>query len=473
MKKKAWLAFELDRSSKTPIFEQLCEAIRQKAAAGDLAEGFRLPPTRAFAIELGVSRSTIITAYDQLVAEGYLQSKPGSGYTLCVAGGPETVKGPAFRPNWPAQESITPPEPFDASHPDMELFPHRQWANAVARICRTEARAMLAGSSLFGNFELRKAIADHISDWRGIEASPHQIMITSGSTEGLEICFKSLCEIGSKIGLENPGYWPLRTTAKTLGLKPINLSIGEGGTVLPKKGSSPRLVVLTPSHQYPLGGAMSPNRREEFSRWAKAHNSWIIEDDYDSEFRYAGRPIPAMAGFDRLDRTVYVGSFSKIFSNSLRLGYIVVPEHLCEHFGTTLQKFGPKASSMPQLALARFMQSGEFYRHLRRVRRIYGERRKFLLNRLTKDFSEFGSFTDYQAGMQVVLNLEPNLKDTEIAEAASKAGLRILALSDCADGKSDYNGLVLGYCGFSIECLDASLKKLQNIFLSAQRAQGV
>ena len=463
MKQTSWLAFSIDRQLSTPVFEQICQAIRKQAASGDLEEGTRLPPTRVFATELGVSRSTVVTAYEQLVAEGYLQSVQGSGYTACSIGVVE-LNEPIQPPIMPAPETKpATARPFKAGQPDMRLFPHKQWAKAVSRVCRTNPENMLLGATVQGNAALRQAVADHVSEWRGIKAAPHQIFITAGAGDALEICIKTLTRSGATIGLENPGYLPLHSFVKDLGLTPTYLNIGPQGAGLPGQNCKAKLVVLTPSHQYPLGGAMSPSRRLEFIQWAQAQSSWIIEDDYDSEFRYAGRPIPAMAGFDQLNRTIYVGSFSKIFSNSLRLGYLIVPEGLIEQFRATLARTGVKASYMPQQALAEFIETGEFYRHLRRMRRIYGERRKFLLDRLTHDFAQFGSFDDRHAGMQVVFHLNKGISDKEVSQKAEALGLVIQPLSRFANELSDLNGLLLGYCGFTEDELGVALQDLLRI----------
>ncbi|MBT2130478.1 PLP-dependent aminotransferase family protein [Planktotalea lamellibrachiae] len=444
------LAFTIDRHSKVPVFEQICTVIRTRAVSGSLTQGTRLPATRAMATELGVSRSTIVTAYDQLVAEGYLTSVQGSGYTVCAIGEVELAqKTPLPTPSKTQGDTPPTPHPFQAGRPDMRLFPHAQWAKTTARICRTDPRSMLEGASPFGHFKLRQAIAAHVADWRGITASPHQIIITAGSTDALEICTRSLAQEGDRIGLENPGYLPLRHFAEVQGLDPMYLDATGAGADLPPPGTAPRLVVLTPSHQYPLGGAMSPNRRLEFIHWAQSHDAWIIEDDYDSEFRYAGRPIPAMAGFDHLDRTLYIGSFSKIFSSALRLGYVIVPDPLIDGFRDTMRRFGQKASLMPQAPLAEFISSGEFYRHLRRVRRIYGERRKFLLDSLAQGFAEFGHFEDHQAGMQVTFHLNEGLADHAVSARAADLGVTAHPLSEYATKNSNFNGLVLGFCGFT------------------------
>lgn len=465
MKRQSWLAFSIDRNSSEPVFEQICSSIRTQAISGDLTEGSRLSPTRVLAAELGVSRSTVVTAYEQLLAEGYIEGVPGSGYTVCRIGAVEldADKLPATRHI--EREEMIPPKPFQAGQPDMRLFPHRQWAKTIARVCRTSPEAMVIAGSSLGNFPLREAVAQHVSEWRGIDASPHQIMITAGSGDALEICIRALTKTGERIGLEDPGYPPLRNFVLGLGLHPEYLKIGPNGVELPgeiKNGKS-QLVVLTPSHQYPLGGALAPSRRLEFINWAERENAWIIEDDYDSEFRYAGRPIPAMAGFDKLNRTIYVGSFSKIFSNSLRLGYIVIPGALIERFKNVVTRFGVKASLLPQQPLAEFISSGEFYRHLRRVRRIYDARRRFLLKELTSNLSDFGSFEDHQAGMQIAFHLTDKLKDTDIEQRGEIGGITVKALSRFGADNITLNGLLIGTCGFSEEELEAGVSTLASI----------
>lgn len=445
------------------MFEQICAAIRSRAAAGELVEGTRLPPTRAFATELGVSRSTMVTAYEQLVAEGYLQSLPGSGYTVCPMGAVELTARPRPLDEHAAADEAMEPRPFQSGQPDMRLFPHAQWAKTVSRVCRTEPETMLVGGTLFGNPDLRKAVAHHVAEWRGIEASPRQIIITAGSSDALEICLRTLTEPGDTVGLEDPGYPPLRNFVSAMGLSPEMFGIDESGARVPGRGQAAKMVVLTPSHQFPLGGAMSPSRRLAFIRWAEAGNSWIVEDDYDSEFRYAGRPIPAMAGFDRLRRTIYVGSFSKIFSNSLRLGYVIVPDALVENFRATLMRFGVRASYMPQQALAAFIDSGEFYRHLRRMRRVYGDRRKFLLDRLATDFNRYGSFHDHQAGMQVAFHLSDDYPERAVVDGATEQGITTQGLSQFCSRNRSFNGLMLGFCGFAEEDMGAALTKLKRV----------
>ncbi len=456
-----WLAFSIDRSSNVPVFQQICDSIRSQISSGALKGDTVLPPTRSLATELGVSRSTVVTAYDQLCAEGYIEGRQGSGFTICEIGQVELID--TGTPKQPAPPPPKNQRVFRAGEPDMRLFPHRNWAKTIARQCRTMPESLAEEGPLFGNAELRMAIAQHVAEWRGVQAQPEQIIVTAGAGDGLSLCLSALADAGDHVVIEDPGYQPLRRMIQAQGLRPKFVSLDEQGARVPRQSAN--LAVLTPSHQYPMGGAMTPQRRLAYLNWARANNAWVIEDDYDSEFRFAGRPIPAMAGFDELHRTVYVGSFSKIFSNGMRLGYVIVPNALVSTFAETIQKVGRRASQMPQAPLAAFMNSGEFYRHIRRMRRTYAKRRSHLLECLREDFSEFGTFQDHQAGMQIAFRLKDGIDDRTAAQMAFDAGLEIAPLSQFCSRPNTHNGLLLGFCGFDTDELNEGLETLHGILV--------
>ena len=477
------LGISIYRDSGKTITAQVYEAIQKRIVSGELTSGSGLPPTRGLASDLGISRSTIVTAYEQLTAEGYIEGQPGSGYVICPIGPVELGAAESSSRNGDQSSSHAPatsrptaapphadepqgPLPFQPGWPDMRLFPYAKWAQAVSRVARTSPKSLITGGGTFGDIELRKAVAAHIAEWRGVSASPHQIMITAGSGDAVEICIRSLTMEGRSIGLENPGYRPLQHFVSSLGVAPQWLNIDASGAELPRNPGNnlpPKLVVLTPSHQFPLGGTMSPARRIEYLNWAEASDSWIIEDDYDSEFRYAGRPIPAMAGLDKNDRTIYVGSFSKIFSNALRLGYLVIPERLIPRFTETISRFGKKASISPQRPLATFIAQGEFYRHLRRMRRIYGDRRRGLIELLNRYLDTKYEIKDHQAGMQIVVNLPRGAKDVAIAVEASRHNMLPRALSNYFGTSGGRPGLILGFCSHSPEELQSSVIELNKL----------
>lgn len=446
----------LDREARIPVFEQIAIALREKIKSGDLAAGALLPPTRTFAADVGASRSTVVNAYDQLVAEGYIEGRQGAGFVVCDIG---ALSLPA-RQSVEVATSVKPRvmRAFRPGEPDMRLFPHRSWGKAVARLCRRAPEEMLGSMPRFGHEGLRAAIAQHVADWRGLSVDPAQIIVTAGASDALELCLRSLCIVGDAVALEDPGFRPLTQFVRSQHLMPVYLSSDGQGAGLP---TAAKVAVLTPSQQFPLGGSMSPQRRAGFVQWAQSGDRWIIEDDYDSEFRYAGRPIPAMAGMDGLSRTIYIGSFSKIFANGLRLGYAIVPMALLDQVAATQRRFGARASLMPQAPLAEFMRTGEFYRHLRRVRRIYGQRRVVLTEALRSDFADVGRFVDHQAGMQIAFHLNKELQDLDIAQRARAQGVEIEALSQYCLGQARYNGLLLGFCGFDETELAEGLKQLR------------
>jgi GntR family transcriptional regulator/MocR family aminotransferase len=449
----ASIAFDLQRHSAQPLFVQLCEQIRQRIVSGQIDTRLRLPPSRNLATQLAISRSTVVTAYEQLIAEGYIEGRRGSGYFVRELAGSDY-------PGHQARKTLTatPPQmPAGGSplthpgYPDNRLFPYRQWARSLARSARLSPRAMIVSSSPFGDAHLRQSIANYLADWRGLEIQPQQVMVTAGSVDALETCIRTLTIPGDVIGLENPGYLPLRNLVNNQGMRIEWLAVGANGAELPgqsRHSPAPRLAVVTPSHQFPLGGAMPANRRREYQQWARAQQAWIIEDDYDSEFRYAGRPIPALASLDDSARTIYIGTFSKVFSVSLRLAYLIMPAALIAGFRQTLSRFGVKAALPCQRALADFIDNGDLYRHIRRVRRIYAERRKLLLELVEQKLSHYAAFHDHQAGMHVAIELGCGFDDQAIALAAQAQGVQVAPLSSHYGGGAAKTGLLLGFCPF-------------------------
>ena len=463
------LAFALERDSKHPLFVQLCEQIRQRIAEGSLQRNSPLPPSRGFAAELGVSRSTVVTAYDQLVAEGYIEGRAGSGYYVRELGASD-VPHPQHRampaPADNIEGSGVPRPHTHPGYPDNRLFPYRPWARCLARSARLAPRALVVSDSPFGDRELRKAIAAYLSDWRGLAVSPEQVLVTAGSIDALETCIRTLARPGDIIGLENPGYQPLRHIADNQGMSIEWIPVGSDGAELPaaaRQSVSAKMVVLTPSQQFPLGGAMPISRRREYLQWATAGNRWIIEDDYDSEFRYAGRPIPALASMDNSGRTIYIGTFSKVFSVSLRLGYLVMPAQQIDHFASTLSRFGLKAALPCQRALADFIDNGDFYRHIRRVRRIYADRRRVLLEQIDKKLSPWVTYEDHQAGMQITVGLKPGIDDQRVAAEARAAGVLLAPLSYYYTDSADISGLLLGFCPCTEDEIVANIETLARI----------
>jgi GntR family transcriptional regulator/MocR family aminotransferase len=469
--KPASIPFNLQRDVSEPLFVQLCDQIRTRIVSGQIDVQRRLPASRNLAAELGISRSTVVTAYEQLVAEGYIEGRPGSGYYPRPLAETDHPKRPAFRSRTDSAVATAMNESplTHPGYPDSRLFPYRQWARSLARSARLSPRAMIDSDSPFGDPQLRQSIANYLADWRGLDIQAGQVMVTAGSVDALETCIRTLTTPGDVIGLENPGYRPLHNLVTNQGMRIEWLNVSDQGAELPgslKRKAAPRLAIITPSHQFPLGGAMPVNRRREYQQWADASDAWIIEDDYDSEFRYAGRPIPALASLDNSDRTIYVGTFSKVFSVSLRLAYLIMPLALIADFRRTLSRFGVKAALPCQPALAEFINNGDFYRHIRRVRRIYSDRRRLLLDLVDQKLSSYATFQDHQSGMHVAIRLIPGLDDQAIAAQAQKQAVQVSALSSYYGGGGAQQGLLLGFCPFDESEIITNIETLTEIIES-------
>lgn len=449
----------LDVTLSVPLFEQVYDGLRKRIVSGQILAGYCLPSSRKLAQELGVSRTTIVTAYEQLEAEGFVQSKPGAGVYVTDIGDIEiSIPQPKSNFQKPLSESR---KAFHPGQMDERLFPYQKWAQCVARVARTDPKALVMSADPFGDFELRLEICRYLVDWRGVDATPDQVMITAGSGDALEICIRTLMNKGDDLALEDPGYPPVRTFVESYGLKTTWLKSDDQGVVPPK--AKVEMTILTPSSHFPLGGALPQARRNAFLKWAKDSDSWIVEDDYDSEFRYAGRPIPALASLDGQNHTLYVGSFSKIFSNGLRIGFIVIPQHKILDFAQSLRNFGGKASVAPQRALALFMKNGDFYRHIRRVRRIYAERRTVLMQLIDEHLSDIGVYEDHRAGMQIAVKLNANYDDQKIAKATAHKGITCFALSGYYASKAQQQGLLLGFCSFTKDEMSHAMMILKSV----------
>ncbi len=463
------IQFTVDPYSEISLFQQIYEELSQRIISGALKAESRLPSSRTFAQELGVSRSSVVTAYDQLIAEGYAESRQGSG--IYVSNLPDlTISREQYKTRLPVtEESLSDHEvrPFYPGMPDMRLFSYDKWSRCVARVARDYPYDIITVKSRFGDIRLREAISNHLADWRGISASPDQIIITAGALGGMELVMRVMSAQSSNLYLENPGYKAFRSLAQASGIKPKWLNIDEAGAQLPDEGieNQSGLIILTPSHQYPLGGTMPKARRTEFLNYASETHSWILEDDFDSEFRYTGKPIQALSGMDQEGRVFYAGSFSKIFSVGLRLGYLVVPHQLVEAFSTELSRYSKSASIAPQRALAVFMENGEFHKHIRRMRRIYGVRRKLFVSHLGQ-LADFLSFRDFGAGMQIAVHLDNRLQDIELSARLQKEGLHCPPLSEFYS-RQPKSGLLMGYCSFDEQEIEHGMEVFSNTIKKA------
>lgn len=460
------VGWALDPTLPETLTDQLYAAFRRRIGSAGLEIGMQVPPSRKLAQDLSISRTTVTRVYDQLLSEGVLVSRPGAG--LFVASGAHVEwGGAAYKTERHMSQQTAQTElkrlVLSPAAPDDQLFPHREWGRHIARIARTNPQAFTAEADPKGDADLRREVCRFLAEWRGIQAEPEDVIITAGSIEALALCLRAIQP--NHVAVEDPSYPPLVRLIQAQtprGGEPrlTALEMSAEGACLPATRQD--MVVLTPSAQFPMGGVMSPGRRQQYLAWAQAHDAVIVEDDYDSEFRYAGRPIPALASLDAQQNVIYVGSFSKVMSRSLRLGYMVMPSRLQGPLRRLIQS-GTQVSRMPQPALASFMAAGGFYRHIRRVRRIYRDRRALVMEGLRDIFGPT-AVQDHKTGMQVVAHLPTDVCDRVMVDRAQAAGLGVRALSSYAVKRTDLNGLIVGFAADEVEEIRTGLSVLLRIY---------
>lgn len=468
VKDAAYTSIVLERSHDQPMHMQLTAQLRELILSGRVTPGARLPSSRALADELGVSRITVTTSMDQLVAEGYAQGEQGRGLFV-VSDLPDAVLNmrPRFQPEplEPLGPVAAAPRPFQPAAVDARLFPHAEWAKLLERSWRDAFSDGFSGVPAAGFAPLREAVAHHLHEWRGLACQPAQVFITAGAVDAAQLIFQVLELSGQKIVLEEPGYDLFHDVFTSLGGMPVACPVDAHG-LAPENMPPAKLAVATPSRQYPLGVAMPLARRAELLRWARSHGAFIVEDDFDSEYRYRGTPLPALMGLDEDARVIYLGSFSKVFSPALRLGYIAVPKHLCAKVSSVLSRRGSLASAVAQPALAQFMQQGRFATHIRRMRRVYAARQQALLEAVEQHLAGYLEVEAQASGMHLVAALGPKLdgwSDVAIAEHAESTGLELRPLSRFYRHSVKRQGLVMGYSGFDADELDAACAKLAEV----------
>ena len=467
----ALFALSLERGTGVPLHSQLTDALRKLILSGQAPSGARLPASRMLAGELSISRMTATTALDQLTAEGYLETRPGAGTFVAT-------DLPHIAPPRPVRTAVKLPKPrallpFHPAIPDLSLFPHRLWARHLERAWRAPGPDLLAQPDPAGYGPLRQVITDHLAAWRGMEVDPRQVILTSGASEAFELIAMACLAPGDTVLTEDPGFPPMRAAMQATGLRAVAQPVdAEGFDIQAAARAAPaaRAALVTPSRHYPLGITLPLARRLALIDWAQAQDALIVEDDYDSEFRYVGQPLPALATLDPGGRVFYIGSFSKLLSPALRLAYLVVPLRRLARLEETLARTRHSASLVPQPALASFMKSGEFAVHLRRMRRVYARRQKTLLAALDRHLPEDLIARPEPSGMHLVARPGPALTkpDTEISAEAADAGLTLRALSPYFE-HTPQQGFILGYAGFDEATLEDAVRRLGSVL---RRAQG-
>ncbi|MGI9524558.1 MAG: PLP-dependent aminotransferase family protein [Hyphomicrobiaceae bacterium] len=470
----ALLAISLDRKLKEPLHAQLANQFRKLILERQVATGQRLPSSRLLARELSVSRATVTSAFDQLISEGYAEGRPGSG-VYAATDLPEYAFSTKRRDTTHGDDLPLPkkPRPFETSAPDLDNFPYREWARLLDQAWRAPEAALLAKPDPFGWGPLRGAITAHLHDWRGVTCSPSQIIITSGLVDAIELIAKAALNTGDIVMVEEPGHHILRSAllANALKLRPVPVDNSGFATeqcskTIRKAGA----VVVTPSRHFPLGMTLPLARRLELLEWANREGGLIIEDDFDSEYRYVGQPLPALMSLDEQECVIYVGSFSKVMMPALRLGFVVLPNRLIKEARKVLASTGPRASLVAQPALQRFMESGSFSTHIRRMRRLYIQRQKILTTALSSHTDGLISVEPSPGGMHIVADFTARFAehttDIEVSQSASLAGLTLSALSTYYAGKPTRQGLLLGFAGFDEASLHSGVARLIDVLAS-------
>jgi GntR family transcriptional regulator / MocR family aminotransferase len=494
------LLVPLDFAAREPLHRQIYEGVRAGILAGRFAANMRLPSTRVLAEELGVARNTVVLAFDQLVAEGYLSTRRGGGTRVRAAVpdslisvhaphsarravretvAPMNERARSLLPARFAQVVARHPEigvrrdgavvPFALGMPAIDAFPFELWARITSRRWRSGA-VFLGSAATAGDEALRNAIVAYVTSSRGARCAPEQVFIVSGAQQALDLCARVLLEAGDPVWMEDPGYAGARAALAAAGARVIDVPVDdEGMDVSAGERVAPdaRLAYVTPSHQYPLGTVMSASRRLSLLNWARRVNGWVLEDDYDSEFRYAGRPIPCLQGLDAerggAARVLYIGTFSKTLAPALRLGYLIVPEELVDVFRVARAIAGGHSPTLEQGVLADFIGEGHYVRHVRRVRALCAERQQALLEAVRGQIGDAMHLAPDAAGLHMVGWLAPGANDAEVAQAAARAGVDASPLSAHSSVAPRRGALLLGYAAFDEREIRAGVEKLSRL----------
>lgn len=466
----------LDRALKGAKTSELFEQLRQAIVSGRLAAGDRLPPTRQVADQLAVSRSTVTTVYGRLAAEGYIEGRAGAGSFVSPGLSAErrSLHQPAaLEPVARATSSTvqwalggfddTPPK-FDlrTGRPDPALFPLVEW-----RRCMTTALQTVPGGygNPAGNPGLRRALAQWVGRSRAVDLTADQVIITSGAQQGIDLATRLLVAPGQAVAVEDPGYPPVAALLAASGVEVLPVPVDSEGIVVDKIPTRARLVYTTPSHQSPMGVTMSMGRRHELMHFADQHNVGIIEDDYDSEYRHADRPLEPLHRLDRHGRVIYVGSFSKTLSPSLRLGFIALPQPLAAPAAALRALVDWQPPAILQAALLRFIVDGHLDRHLRRTRRIYSERHRIVIDFVREAVDAKLLLAPYPSyvGLHITALLPAGTDEATIREAARANGIALGHFAQCCQQPSAPAGLIIGFGATPTRDLPDALRSLRQV----------
>lgn len=467
---------DIDRTAPVLLSRQLYDRLRSAIADGRLRPGSRLPSSRSLADELGVSRNTVSSVIDQLAAEGYIDVARGRRPSVALAIAPSLVRGASRQARagastplsawarrlgsagWPfATESV--PRPFEPGLADWRAFPHQLWG----RILRRAASDRQPHNGGINHPALQAALAQHLVDHRGVKTTPRQIIVTPSAQAAIELVSRLTLNAGDVAWLEDPGYGGARVALEAAGARIVGVPLDRSGLTLATARSRPRLIFVTPSHQYPTGRLMSVNRRLDVLRFAASVGAAVIEDDYDSEFHYDGRPVASLQGLDEAECVLYVGTFSKAMLSDIRVGYVVVPDRLIRTFEVAQRHMGQLVSTTLQVALSHFIVDGAYAAHIRRMTRVYEARRDRLVRALAQAAPDAFAVSPPAGGMQLLARLQRADDDVLLCSRLAAAGVTARPLSRHFVGRADQKGLFLGFAAWTEAEIDAGARLIGGV----------
>jgi GntR family transcriptional regulator/MocR family aminotransferase len=476
----------INRKSRKTLHRQIYDSYRTAIVEGSLRPGQRIPSSRMLASESGVSRFPVLNAYGQLLAEGYFESRVGAG-TVVSSAIPDqlapsvptraqsaaTRTGPRSLARWCSllPRAERPPwllgsGAFSVGQVAFDEFPLQIWSSLVARNCRKMGAKSFHYGDPVGSIALRETIAAYLRTARSLRCEAEQVIIVSGSQQALDVTARALFDPGSRIWVEQPGYRLSRDTLILAGCRLVPVPVDDEGMEVAagiRRSPKARAALVTPSHQFPLGVTMSATRRLQLLDWAQSSGAWIVEDDYDSEYRYGNNPIASLQGLDANARVIYLGTFSKVLFPSLRMGYVVVPTDLVDRFIAVRRAMDITPPSLSQEVLADFIAEGHFARHIRRMRLLYRDRRKALVESIGKELGSLVRIVGSDAGLYLTIMLEDGNRDHEVAERAAGQNLWTWPLSPSYLGDAARQGFILGFGGTAAAEIPRAVRKLRNL----------
>ncbi len=463
------LTIHLDQKSRTPMYEQLYEYMKQDIQQGRLGAGERLPARRALSQYLDVSRSTVDQAYEQLISEGYIETKPRKGCYVCQIEGLYHLSGDRA----PVKHRTEQEKPqylydFSPSGIDLDSFPYEIWRKITRSTLLDDKKDLFQLGDPKGDWELRDTISGYLYEARGVNCTPDQILVGAGN-DYLLLLLSTVLGPRQRVVMESPTYLHARRIFRQLGYEVSTVGVDAGGMRMEELGESGgNIAYVMPSHQFPLGLVMPIKRRLELLSWAEeAPERYIIEDDYDSEFRYKGKPIPALQGSDKEGKVIYLGTFSRSIAPAIRISYLVLPSRLMSRWESSLSRFSSTVSRIDQTILNRFIKEGYYERHLNKMRGIYGRKHDILLSGLRSMAPILRIHGEY-AGVHILAEFTNGMTETEAIERAGKEGVRVYPLSACYQEQKRIKGeqVLMGYGVLEEEDVRKAVKRLEKAWMS-------